>query len=252
MRITGRALRQIIRETLMQEVPIVFGPDDAATDYTTPRRRETGVVRRPARPSIGRQALRRAENRAEAKVLFQKTEDNWAIVTLDDINRAETVLDTVKFKQWVGQQGFPKGTRILVVAGAPMEDDFTSTQWTVAHDIIGHTLESWIRSEFLGEISAEVVSAMGLITAAAKKLLPAEKMPGGHYDEEPDIYAALFFGELDPVQLRMKAEELGRARHPSLAGIVSEVGPIIDIYEEGIAAWIKSIPPDVPTLIRPF
>jgi hypothetical protein len=252
MRITEGQLRRIIRETLLQEVPIVFGPDDSATDYRTPSSGDTGQVRRPKRPSIGRHTLRRAENRAKAKVLFQKTEDNWAIVTLDDINQAETALDTVKFKQWIGQQGFPKGTRILVVAGTPMEDDFTSTQWTVAHDIIGHTLEIWIRSKFIREISSGAFSATGLITDAAKKLLSAEKMPGNRGDEDPDVFAALFFGELDPVQLRMKAEELGRGRHPSLAGVVSEVGPIIDIYEAGITAWIKSIPPDVPTLIRPF
>ena len=251
MRITGRELRQIIREALVQEVPIVFGPDDSATDYRTTPPRTAGSVRRPPRPSIGRGTLHRAENRAEAKVLFQKTEDNWAIVTLDDINRADAVLDTVRFKQWIGRQGFPPGTRILVIAGTPMEDDFTSTQWTVAHDIIGHTLEFWIRSKFLGQISAEVFGAKRLITAAAKRLLPAEKMVGGTYDEEPDIYAALFFGELDPVELRMKAESLGKGI-PRLADDVKEVGPTIDIYEQGIEAWIKSIPPDVPTLIRPF
>lgn len=60
MRITARELRQIIRETLMQEVPIVFGPDDSATDYRTPpldpADRQVGAKKRG---SIGRRTLRK-------------------------------------------------------------------------------------------------------------------------------------------------------------------------------------------------
>jgi len=253
MKITGRELRQIIRETLIQEVPIVFGPDDSATDYSTapldPEDRRSGARKRG---SIGRRTLRKASGRAEAKVLFQNTPDNWAIVTLDNVSWNNAVIEGDPFKQWVERQGFPPGTRILVVGDAPIPRDFTSTRWAVAHDIIGHTLHNWIsRRDIFTNPFSDAKTAQHLVFTAILDQVTSEKRIGDNIDYIPDALAALFFGEADlGVAVAAATQAAWKQRFPEpLVAAVEAVGRAL---EAGIPAWIKSIPPDKPTLIHPF
>lgn len=253
MRIKGRELRQIIRETLMQEVPIVFGPDDSATDYRTPPLdpvdRQAGAKKRG---SIGRRTLRRASGRAEAKVLFQNTSDNWAIVTLDNVSWGSDVIESDPFKQWVERQSFPPGTRILVVGDAPIPRDFTSTRWAVAHDIIGHTLHNWVaKRDIFKNPFSDAKTAQHLVFTAVLDQVSSEKRIGDNIDYIPDALAALFFGEADlGVAVAAATQAAWKSRFPEqLVAAVEAVGRAV---ESGIPAWINSIPPDRPTLIHPF
>jgi hypothetical protein len=256
MRITGRELRQLIRETLMQEVPIVFGPDDSATDYRTPpldpEDRRIGAKKMG---SIGRRRLRKPEGRAEARALFLNTPDNWAIVTLDNVSFAEDYLDSDQFKLWIAQQRFPKETRILVVGGQPYKGDFTSTRWAVAHDIIGHTIHNWVATMItssggFADMSEEAHRARGIVAAAILKQLPPQKRPGKTGDEIPDALAAVFFGEVDLERARQDAHfVVDRSGDPDLH---RDVDWALDAYRDGVPQWIASIPVDKPTPVYPF
>jgi hypothetical protein len=253
MRITARELRQIIRETLMQEVPIFFGPDDSATDYRTPPLdpvdRQAGAKKRG---SIGRRTLRKASGRAEAKVLFQNTSDNWAIVTLDNVSWGSDVIEGDPFKQWVQRQGFPPGTRILVVGDAPIPRDFTSTRWAVAHDIIGHTLHNWVaKKDIFRNPFSDAKTAQHLVFTAVLDQVSSEKRIGDNIDYIPDALAALFFGEADlGVAVSAATQAAWKQRFPEdLVAAVEAVGRAVEL---GIPGWINSIPPDKPTLVHPF
>ncbi len=253
MRITARELRQIIRETLMQEVPIFFGPDDSATDYRTPpldpADRQAGAKKRA---SIGRRTLRKASGRAEAKVLFQNTSDNWAIVTLDNVSWGSDVIESDPFKQWVERQGFPPGTRILVVGDAPIPRDFTSTRWAVAHDIIGHTLHNWVaKKDIFRNPFSDAKTAQHLVFTAVLDQVSSEKRVGDNIDYIPDALAALFFGEAD-LGVAVSAATQAAWKHRFPEDLVAAVEAVGRAVESGIPGWIKSIPPDKPTLIHPF
>lgn len=252
MRITGRALRQIIRETLTAEGPLFFGPDDSSTDYSTPPLdyydRGAGAKKSG---SIGRRALRKAQGRAEAKLLFQNTPDNWAIVTLDNIYWSKDVIRGAAFKAWIAKRGFPPGTRILVIADPPIKGDFTSTQWTVAHDIIGHTLHTWIFRKYFKDPFSDAKTARHLVFTALFNQLPKEKQVGTGEDYIPDALAGLFFGEVDLTSAAATALQAAQNSRFSET-LVPAVEDVVKALEEGIPAWIASIPPDVPTLINPF
>jgi hypothetical protein len=249
MRITGRALRQIIRETLTAEGPLA-GVGDYSTDPIPAYHRKRGM--RKDRPSIGRRTLRQPEGRAEAEVLFKNTADNWVIVTLDHVDSAGEIFTSPRFDAWLARQKFPPDARILVISGSPYKGDFTSVQWTVAHDIIGHTLADWTSKFFTAPEKRHLLGdAKGVATAAILSLLPKSKRVGDDADDLPDALAGLFFGDVTAGAAKAAAQEM-TAAFPSLAHLTDAVGEVIDIYDRGIKDWIYNIPPGRPIPIRPF
>jgi len=233
MRITEGQLRRIIRETILNEVPL--GGNSPFTPIERPSTKAPVAVDQqddddiediedPPIYSVGYSNA--SENRPEAIKLFEKIPDNWDIIPVENVDNLAAFVRSKEFTQEIASRNYPKGTKILVIGSQPAEDDFTESEWVIRHDIIGHTIykhsiSSGVRAseDKLKDITNDILKntsdeasktkAANLISwiwpedpatrpdHAVWRSLPEELQLGESYqDILPDIYAAIFFGEL--------------------------------------------------------
>jgi len=230
MRITEGQLRRIIRETILNEVPL--GGNSPFTPIERPSVRARVAAGQPGTgdtedqpiPSVGYSTA--SKNRPEAIKLFEKIPDNWDIIPVDNVDNLTAFVRSKEFTQEIASRNYPKETKILVIRSQPTEEDFTEAEWVVRHDIIGHAIYKHsissgvrasedklkdIKNDILKNTSDEAskTKAENLISwiwpkdltirpdHAVWRSLPEELQLGESYqDILPDVYAAIFFGEL--------------------------------------------------------
>ena len=223
-------MRRIIRETILNEVPL--GGDSPFTPIERPSakapvavdQQDDDDIEDPPIYSVGYSAA--SENRPEAIKLFEKVPDNWDIIPVENVDNLAAFVRSKEFVQEIARRNYPKGTKILVIGSQPTEADFTESEWVVRHDIIGHaiykhSISSGVRSseDKLKNIRNDILknTADEESKAKAENLvswnwtkdttarpdhfvwsgLPKELQLGESYNDIlPDIYAAIFFGEL--------------------------------------------------------
>jgi hypothetical protein len=194
MRITESLLRRIIREEILNESPPLL--DLAIYD-------KNSIYPGRKAPSIGhpRMRSRRPQYRGGgyeriAKELMEDTEDNWVIVTLPDFRGASELVKTEEFKKWLGSKYKP-GTRVVVVAGTPVERDYKTPGWQIVHDIFGHSIEHewnrYKRDQRAGETTIDKVTRA--LHSALPKHLQLAKASGS--DFIPDILGSILLQKFD-------------------------------------------------------
>ena len=273
MRITESALRQIIREEILNEVPLDF----AGNYEVPPDEGDSPTYTRSARKAIGYAGLKKKAYALNAKVMFQDTQDSWAIIALSDTRFAERTIKKPEFKKWLSaQEGITPKTRILVVAGGhPDAGDFKSVRWAVGHDIIGHTLENFTRAisasrnlsffsairEFEEQFSSSWkdsynVSIEEVVEKAVWTSMSRDLRTGGAGDILPDVLFAIFRGKLNKdtaIQASIAAIEKkipANEREPGDPETWART--VVDHYFQSVENWIASIRPGISLLVDPF
>jgi hypothetical protein len=230
VQITGRALRRLIREVIVREMPVRAG------DF------ESG--RGAGRGSIGRGALGSPEGLEQAQVLFKNIDDDWFIVTLEDTEAPEATVESPQFEAWLAAQG-AEGARVIVVADAPLEGDHDDLLWAIGHDVVGHGIWQLLNDHMPDELDP---IAAGAMSAAIHKQLPEGLRLGGEGDVEPDILAGLFLGELD----REAARDAAVAAGGDDPDAPEAADMLLSAFEATLEDWISRFEPGKPVLVRPF
>ena len=240
-------LRQFIRTTILNEVPL--GGNSPFTSIEMHRAPSTAAaiapedIEDPPIHSVGYGNA--SENRPEAIRLFEKIPDNWDIIPVENVDNLAAFVRSSEFEQEIASRGYDEGTKILVIGSQPSEGDFTEAEWVVRHDIIGHaiykhSIASETREEDkLKEIRNDIIKnadeeskdiAAGLVSwiwpedptirpdYAVWLSLPKELKLGESYqDILPDVYAAIFFGELTASDIAAATLRYLAAKFPSIA-----------------------------------
>ena len=242
-------LRQFIRTTILNEVPL--GGNSPFTPIAMHRAPPTAAAIAPEDiedPSIHSVGYSNAsENRPEAIRLFEKIPDNWDIIPVENVDNLAAFVRSSEFKQEIASRGYDEGTKILVIGSQPSEGDFTEPEWVVRHDIVGHAIykhsiaseEGTSAEDKLKEIRNDIIKnadekskdiAAGLVSwiwpedptirpdYAVWLSLPKELKLGESYqDILPDVYAAIFFGELTASDIAAATLRYLAAKFPSIA-----------------------------------
>lgn len=95
MRITESALRQIIREEILNEVPLDF----AGNYEVPPDEGDSPTYTRSARKAIGYAGLKKKAYALNAKVMLQDTQHSWAIIALSDTRFAERTIKKTRVQE---------------------------------------------------------------------------------------------------------------------------------------------------------
>jgi len=264
MLISENKLRQIIREEILSEVPLDF----VGNYKVKPDEGDSPTYTRSAPPAIGYAGFKGKAYALNAKVMFQDTQNSWAIVSLSDTRFAERTIKKPEFKLWLKEQGITSGTKILVVAGRhPDPGDFKSVRWAIGHDIIGHTLANasdstrpniWKRIINNWRDSYDV-DIDDIAERAVWSSMSRDLKVGGIDDALPDILFAIFRGKLnkDNKEAMMKAAIVAieekipaNEREPGDSNTWAKM--IVEHYFQTVENWIASIKPGIPLLVDPF
>ena len=267
MRITESKLRQLIREEILSEVPLDF----AGNYEVKPDEGDSPTYTRSATPAIGHAGFKKKAYALNAKVMFQDTQNSWAIVSLSDTRFAERTIKKPEFKLWLKEQGITSGTKILVVAGRhPDPGDFKSVRWAIGHDIIGHTLENFTRSilasrnslfrstirDIEEQFSSSSYDIENIVEKAVWSSMSRDLRIGGADDILPDVLFAIFRGKLNKdtaieaaavaIEERIPANE----REPGDPETWART--VMDHYFQSVNVWVASVRPGIPLLVDPF
>jgi len=264
MRITESILRQLIREEILSEDPLDF----AGNFNVLPDPGDSPTYTRSATKAIGHAGFKKKAYALNAKVMFQDTQDSWAIVSLSDTRFAERTIKKPEFKLWLKEKGITSGTKILVVAGRhPDPVDFKSVRCAIGHDIIGHTLANasdstrpniWKRIINNWRDSYDV-DIDDIAERAVWSSMSRDLKVGGIDDALPDILFAIFRGKLnkDNKEAMMKAAIVAieekipaNEREPGDSNTWAKM--IVEHYFQTVENWIASIKPGIPLLVDPF
>ena len=250
MLISENKLRQIIREEILSEVPLDF----AGNYEVPPDEGDSPTYTRSAPPAIGYAGFKKKAYALNAKVMFQDTQNSWAIVSLSDTRFAERTIKKPEFKLWLKEQGITSGTKILVVAGRhPDPGDFKSVRWAIGHDIIGHTLENFTQPILTCRYALLIED---IVKKAVGGSMSRDLRTGGADDILPDVLFAIFRGKLNKdtaieaatvaIEKRISANE----RKPGDSETWAKT--VVDHYFQTVEDWVASVRPGIPLLIDPF
>jgi len=250
MRITESILRQLIREEILSEDPLDF----AGNFNVLPDPGDSPTYTRSATKAIGHAGFKKKAYALNAKVMFQDTQDSWAIVSLSDTRFAERTIKKPEFKLWLKEQGITSGTKILVVAGRhPDPGDFKSVRWAIGHDIIGHTLENFTQPILTCRYALLIED---IVKKAVGGSMSRDLRTGGADDILPDVLFAIFRGKLNKataikaaavaIEKRISANE----REPGDSETWART--VVDHYFQTVEDWVASVRPGIPLLIDPF
>ena len=139
---------------------------------------------------------------------------------------------------------------MIVVAGEPFEYDYTTPEWTIVHDIIGHSISSGgIGKSYHWDTIAEYIH----------NVLPAHLRLGGLGDQIPDVLGAIFTGAIDRDDVDeavqkyvMEIREWDPGVPEEHKKIREKVRDIVERIFEHIEYWKNSNIPGKPELINPF
>ncbi len=189
---------------------------------------------------VSYQQIEQPEFVESVKTLFDKTEDNWVIVVLDDTHKIKDVVNENYFKKWLASKNYPKDSKILVVGSAPYGGDFTSSEWIV-HDIIGHT----VGRLFLNEKSKFYEGAQGWLTntQGADRML----MIVHNYlvkNNRPVTKANILFDMIYDVFASIILKDLTREDIERMPNLNDEQKIILNEIFDFCERWIASIPSD--------
>jgi hypothetical protein len=200
------------QKDILNEIPLAdFGYDEehGGTDWTDEEdAKRRGVSRRS---SVGYIKSKSKAYKDQAIQFFDKTQSNWYVIFLKDLRdhkgltfgpmgRNPWIEDKVK-KMQKDNNWDPKG-KYIVVGFRPQTGDDDSVGWQLAHDIIGHTIDTWFEDNGVKDMIDDQVATkfkgvvFGDAIMSIHRNLPEEFQQATIDDVDdmmPDILAALFF-----------------------------------------------------------
>ena len=255
-------LRFLIREMLLHEAPLdhIGGyrdPNDPGTD-------PDDLNAELPRPSIAFDMSTSLYFQEHAKVLMKDTTNNWSIITLWDVRDASKIIESIAFEEWFLKQKIPATSRVIVVAGEPFEYDYTTPEWTIVHDIIGHSIArsmsktvAFDRQEAHGRVQGYY--DWRDVAENVHEVLPKVLQLGGPGDKLPDICGAIFTKPSLREDLVLKVQKYiavktgWNPKNPEEnEKIRNEASHITGSLFEDIDKWGNGFIPGVPTLVEQF
>jgi len=156
MLITEKSLRKIIRSVLL-EVPLGFVDTIPKRNSDDASRSDSEINTSKPRPSIGAGRHTDPEFVAASRKIFEKTEGTYHIFFMEDIKDLlegeDHLVDYLMSIENIKSEDY-----ILVVASAPIPGDEIDPQYVIAHDIVGHTIDSPIYTNGLEENILKYIS----------------------------------------------------------------------------------------------
>ena len=216
---------------------------------------------------------RALEYTEEAKKIFSKREDNWAVIlppfsftqggSPSGNPEFDAELHSVAgLKNWAKELGIPKGTKIIVAGdGDAFGEAHNEIEWTLRHDIIGHhidssvcniegTIDSCLREFYGSDYNSRLVYSYCVVELIHKLLPKGSKVayPGSD-DESADIAAAVFLKDISPIEFAeviiADISRRGLPKNPIKGSYhgrsPEEIEQITEHYREFLEKYIASI-----------
>jgi len=280
MRVTRRQLRQILTH-ILKESALLEGPLDGFVWMSADRKKEPSQRNRGWGTSVGyRIPIKPSETEAKsaedfekrAKVLMSDTKDNFIIVTNEDVARVQSEEEIMKEIIRRGIRVTPD-TKILVILSEPLEGDYDSPDWVVAHDIIGHSIENYAKERFYLNVYSKQKRAQILMSnlnlmfydiidkvapeihkaALAPEMMMSSK---NNRDMLPDIFAAILLKKFDEVAASGVIEKFMEDKYPDGKEITNEYERDINFNHKDVlnmllripSNWVKSLKPGINEL----
>ena len=189
MRKAEIALRKIIREELLNEVPLGDMPTVPGYRSIIPSSERLPAVGHPRTRSQAPE-YRGAGYDEAAREIMSNTEDNWVIVTPDNVLDLDRYVNSSEFKNWLKEKDYPKGTVVIVVRSNQFSGDGSTPAWQIVHDIFGHTIEQYWFKHFSTEADFALIN--NLIPALHKALPDTFRLTTAVNDMMPDILGSIY------------------------------------------------------------
>ena len=265
-----RIIRSLIRETPMVDLPSGKPAYIRGPELTPSQRAELGD-RIDDNASFGYE--RALEYTEEAKKIFSKREDNWAVIlppfsfTQEGSPSGNPEFDAelhsvAGLKNWAKELGIPEGTKIIVAGdGDAFGEAHNEIEWTLRHDIIGHhidssvcnierTIDSCLREFYGSDYNSRLFDSYCVVELIHEFLPKGSKVAYTHSDDESaDIAAAVFLKDISSVEFaKVIIEDISRRGVPgnSIKEFFHGRGPgeieqITEHYREFLEKYIVSI-----------
>jgi hypothetical protein len=184
-------------------------------------------------PSVSYKQVQQPEFVESVKTLFNKTEDKWVIIVLDDAHAIQEEVNKEYFKEWLDSKKdvYPSNAKILIVGSYPYADDSTSPEWIV-HDILGHTVGKLFLNEknkFYSRVENGMIVTVHNYLANNKRPVSKADMV---FDMLYDIFASIILKDLTREDIQ-KMPNLSKQQ----IKILNEIFTFAD-------NWVASIPAD--------
>jgi len=260
------ALRKIIREELINEVPA------AGSAPLTPFPQHWTQPKPDGDPLYSVGYTDADKNRPEFIKRFSKTPDNWDIIPVENVRDLDRLVEDEDFKSVIISRNYPPGTKILVVGTRPFAGDHTDTKWAIQHDIIGHTIDKAVesdvktfgksyrsedyREDIMKYADPEEVSYFNNNHIYKEeetaeydiwRTMPAENRLGNLSDMIADIYAAIFFDDIMLADIITAVRRYLPSHYPSMSPEnINKIATkyAVDLVSK-VKAWKKSIHPGI-------
>jgi len=280
MRVTRRQLRQILTH-ILKESALLETPLDGYFSMPADRKKEPSRLNPGRGTSVGYRIPRKpSQTEAEsaedfekrAKVLMSDTEDNFIIVTNEDVTRVQSEEEIMKEIIRRGIRVTPD-TKILVILSEPLEGDYDTPDWVVAHDIIGHSIENYAKERFYLNVYSKKKRAQILMSdlnlmlydiidtvapeihkaALAPEMMMSSK---NNRDMLPDIFAAILLKKFDKDAAARVIQEFMEDKYPGGKEITDDYERDINFNYEDVlnmllrmpSDWVKSLNPGINEL----
>jgi hypothetical protein len=194
-----------------------------------------------ASESVGWGRERQKSFLGEATKFFESRKDSWAIVVLSGPQ-----VKVSDVEDYVSENPKLKRSKIIVVRDSGQSGDFTSPDWVILHDIIGHSIA--LHSKHRHE---------EYLSYYTHKSLPREfQLSENSQDLYPDIYAAIFFHsdlrDLASKAARTYAKEtfVPEQEAAKAALYESNFEEFLRDMMQDVANWTSKFKPGVPRLVQ--
>ncbi len=173
---------------------------------------------------------------------FQTRKDSWAIIVQPPL------VSFPEVQAYVDGNPKLKRSKIIVVTSESLGGDFSAPEWVVIHDIVGHSIQN------LKKLKIPKWEAQAL-----HKALPPKYQLSGDLDSNdfsPDIYAAIFFHEVNEnfvgEAAKISTVELFGLDYPQVELARSNFR-FRNLYRdllEDVARWTSGFKPGVPRKVE--
>jgi hypothetical protein len=185
----------------------------------------------------------------KAKVLMSSSEDNWYIVLFEEYKDSNEI-DEINKK--LKKYNIPPNAKIIAITSSPLDKDYKTPEWTIIHDIIGHTLAKYIpiaMRQSYKSWSKNISKIMNYLDDISpnlhKSCVPVELRIASPGDLMPDIWASILLKkfDFDCAKKIFDNEKLNSA--PVFLGYrkLFESENVIDFLKDGVDNFIAALDP---------
>jgi len=266
MRVTRRQLHQILkavlRESALLETPLdgyVQMPPGPPLNHDIP-----SIAYKVPRPRGETEAQSFKNFETAAKVLMSDTEDNFIIVTKPHIiyeySEAEILAE-------ISRRGIKMtpNTRILLIESTPLDGDYDTPDWVIAHDIIGHSIENFFTKKYRIELNLQKETNPDYLTDLKfmfydiiEKIAPALHLnaispemrmsKNDISDMLPDVFSAILLKKFDMTAASRVIQKYMSQNYSDGKEVNFKDIDVLDMLLEVPSRWVKSLKPGINSI----